>query len=53
MELIKNKHITHCKVPTDEIKKVRFLYASGAKKTISQWQKESGADIVVNASLFN
>lgn len=53
MNLIKNNHITHCKVAADEIKKIRFLYAGGESKTVAQWQKESGADIVVNASLFN
>ena len=53
MEIIKDSYTTHCKIKREDIDKIRLLYDKGKKKTINQWYKETGAHVIVNASLFN
>lgn len=51
MKVSKDRYITNIEIPEEEVAKVRILH--GTKKTVLEWQKELGADIVVNASLFD
>lgn len=51
MKVSKDRYITNIEIPEDEVAKVRILH--GTKKTVLEWQKELGADVVVNASLFD
>ena len=53
MEIITDNYTTHCKIKKEEIDKIRLLYDKGKRKTINQWYKETGAHVIVNASLFN
>ena len=52
MEIIKENYTTHCKIKNSEISQIRLLYDK-KKKTLSKWYQETGAHIIVNASLFN
>ena len=51
MELSKDRYITNVYFSQDEVAKARILL--GSSKTIKKWAEELGADIVVNASLFD
>lgn len=52
MNISKDKgYITNINFDQSEIKQARLI--RGTSKTVKQWAKELGADIVVNASLFD
>ena len=51
MKLSKDKYITNLYFKQDEVQKARLMH--GDPKTIKKWAEELGADIVVNASLFD
>lgn len=44
-------YITHIDMLLDEVEKVRLLH--GKKMTVPEWQKQTGADIVINGALYN
>ena len=52
MKVSKDRFITNIDIPIDEVAKLRLLY-SKKKKTVPEWQKELGADIVINGAFFN
>ena len=53
MRIEKEKgYITNIDIPIGEVAKLRLLY-SKKRKTVPEWQKELGADIVINGAFFN
>ena len=50
LKTVKDNDVTKVSVPYNEIEWIRFLY--GSLKYISEWEKETGADIVMNGALF-
>ena len=52
MKVSKDRYITNIDIPIDEVAKLRLLY-SKKRKTVPEWQKELGADIVINGAFFN
>ena len=51
LKISKDRYITNIDIPLDEAVKVRLVH--GKKKTVPEWQRELGADIVVNGALYN
>lgn len=52
MKLTKDRgFITHLDIAAEEVEKIRLLY--GKKKTVSDWYRELGADVVINGALYN
>lgn len=51
MKLSKDKYITNLYFDQDEVQKARLMH--GNPKTIKKWYETFGADIIVNASLFD
>lgn len=44
-------YVTNINVSLDEVAKIRLFH--GKKMTVPEWQKQTGADIVINGALYN